>query len=489
MMKKLVSLLVIVSLLLLLPNANILASSQSDGGGATKAAAPYSIATISANGAKKIVKSFSTFAAANKSFSTKASNQVILFNNRIIKMNSGIVVANSPNGITHAYPNASMSKHFSGVSTGNELEYVSSDDKAIQVKLAGQVAYVNYREAYLLPSVVLGNKRSYYQVDASRNLLHNVYNDVTKKRETYFYGVAPVGMKAGTYYSWDGINFTAAKGGAKVGPVYQYFNALPLRTVTKYSATELDSIIMKRLQQKEAESKKNKNTKFLNATKKSKLIGLGTTLKQHEQQYRVNALIILAIAMHESEFGMSNKAQTTNNLFGIGVYDENPMAGKKYNTPKDSVTALVNAVLNEEYMLPADGGYANGAFLGNKYRGVNVRYAMDQYWGQKVAGHLYTLDRDMGGKDFVKNAKPYALYRSTTDRLNVRETPEVINIPTNKIYGYLKPGYIFAVLSSEKKADGYTWNNIISEQFDTPSGYVVSADQGENVIQALRIAK
>lgn len=492
-MKKLVALMVVCSMLFLLPNVNTLAQSQSESNAsrvATNNQKPYAIATINAKGEKKVQKTYATFAEANKNFQRK-NNLVILYKNNIIKMYNGIVVAKTPSkgGITHIYPNANLvkNKHITGVAYGNELEYISSDDKSIKIKYAGQEGYVSHNEAYLLPMVMMNGKSSYYQIDSARNITHVVYNHISKTQESYFYGKAPVSVKAGNYTSWDGINFTSKKDGKKVGPFYQYFNILPFRTVTNYSAAELDAIIMKQLKAKEAESKAKKNTTYLNASKKSKLIGLGKTLKNVEKEYRVNALMILAQAIHESNYGMSGKAQKDNNLFGIGVYDENPVMGQKYKTVQDSIVALVKSVLNP-YYIPANGGYANGSHLGNKYRGVNVRYASDQYWGQKIAGHLYILDKEMGGKDFIKNKSPYVMYQIVSTRgLNVRSTPEIND---NRIYRYEKDkvGIILATLSKTVKPD-YTWYKIVSDRLDTPYGYVASADETENLIKILPIAK
>ncbi|UZN00089.1 glucosaminidase domain-containing protein [Lysinibacillus sp. MHQ-1] len=65
-----------------------------------------------------------------------------------------------------------------------------------------------------------------------------------------------------------------------------------------------------------------------NATTKSKLIGLGSVLKDIEANAHINAMLILALAQHESAYGMSDHAQNLNNLFGLYVYDTNPLNKK-----------------------------------------------------------------------------------------------------------------------------------------------------------------
>ncbi len=64
--------------------------------------------------------------------------------------------------------------------------------------------------------------------------------------------------------------------------------------------------------------------RYKDAPTKSKLIGLGNYLKAIEETHRVNALFILATAIHESDYGISGNALTKNNIFGIKVFDSSP---------------------------------------------------------------------------------------------------------------------------------------------------------------------
>ena len=41
-----------------------------------------------------------------------------------------------------------------------------------------------------------------------------------------------------------------------------------------------------------------------------------------------------------------------------------------------------------------------GAHVGNKASGMNVKYASDPYWGEKIAGWYYRMDKALGGKDY-----------------------------------------------------------------------------------------
>ena len=129
--------------------------------------------------------------------------------------------------------------------------------------------------------------------------------------------------------------------------------------------------------------------------------------------------IILSIAINESDFGMSSKALTKNNLFGINAVDSNPDQADSFKTPEDSIKALTGQYFNEKYLNITRTFYANGAALGNKAIGINVRYASDPYWGQKNASHMYQADQYLGSKDFGK----YKIGVTNTKELNARSGP------------------------------------------------------------------
>ena len=103
------------------------------------------------------------------------------------------------------------------------------------------------------------------------------------------------------YYSWNGIYFTNGDGSSK-GNAYNYYQFLPARATTQYTAQEIDDYITEKL----AEMESSGASIYKDATTKSKLIGLGTALKEVEASYQINAMLILALAQHESAYGMSD---------------------------------------------------------------------------------------------------------------------------------------------------------------------------------------
>ncbi|WP_203363524.1 S-layer homology domain-containing protein [Bacillus sp. REN10] len=407
------------------------------------------------------------------SASARAKNPVYM------KANSGLVYAKPPSAsIVKLYSDPSFKHEKTYVSSSprkgsskygtTELKYVTSTKQYVQVYIGGANYYMKPADALLVP-FERAKDRSYYK-NENGALFHYLYNYDAKNYGKYNAGVAPSFMSAGKkYYSWDGATFYNAQGN-EIGTAYQYFQYLPARTTTNYTAAELDRYIMKVLAEKEAAGLKN-------ATKKSKIIGLGATLKKVEEQKRVNALLILAMAMHESHFGMSDHALKNNNLFGLKVYDSAPSKGAKFKKPADCVVALVDDYLNNRkqgYLVP-NTWRSYGSAPGTKASGINLKYASDAWWGAKVGGHMYRIDKALGRKDFGK----YQLGQTNTEGLNVRATPN-----GSIQYQYKLKGMPVAYVGHPTTSEGTTWQKIISDDPRYEAGYA-----GANYLTTLPIAE
>ncbi|PLS17822.1 S-layer protein [Bacillus sp. M6-12] len=447
---------------------------------------PFKIGTVDAQGNLTVdAKTYKTFDAAISAL-TNSNTQVVMYNDSIIKMKSGVAVAKPAVGTAAAVIYESdMKTIMMPVATGGavpttEMEYIRSDDEKIEVKVAGRQGFVKHTNAYLVPAAMMKG-RSYYSVNSAGELVHNIYDINKNTYSAYTTGVAPSFLKQGTkYISWDGNTFKT-ESGTVVGTAYQYFNMLPARAKTNYTAAELDQYINQALAEREALYRSNPtaNVRYKDAATKSKLIGIGQTLKAAESKYKVNALLILAMALHESDFGMSAHALTINNIFGIAVYDSSPEEGAQYATVEDSINSLMNNYLNKNYVpIPASGiAYQNGSSPGNKNRGINVRYAADAYWGQKVAGHMYRVDKALGGKDFLNNPAPYNVGITNIEGLNVRMGA---GTSFEKQFTYPKPGYPVIIAGTEKASNGTNWYKIISDSNNNEFAYV-SAEYVDNI--------
>lgn len=324
---------------------------------------------------------------------------------RAIKFTNG-VIDNSE--VTYLYDdiNAIGSKNTPYYINHNSIEDVAIVDRtssAVKVLVNGYTGWAKSSTAgdgtydFTIVPINQAYNPSYYIVK-NNQLCHFISSDITdtegKKGWTNSVGVAPSYLTANTkYYSYDAQYFytslAALEKDVQAGvhtnavnsnsPYYNYYQKLPLRSKTSYSAAQLDEFI-------------NANTDST-----SKLRGLGSALISAQNTYGVNAAMILAVAINESGWGMSKIAQEKNNLFGLNAVDYNAgQAANTYKSPADCVEQFAKYYMSKGYLNPEDWRYYGGIF-GNKELGIGVKYASDPYWGEKNAGQFFAIDRYLSG--------------------------------------------------------------------------------------------
>lgn len=116
-----------------------------------------------------------------------------------------------------------------------------------------------------------------------------------------------------------------------------------------------------------------------------------------EQKYNINGIFLASIAIHESNWGTSNIANQKKNLFGYGSYDSSAFTSSYTFESYAYGIDLVAQVLNKYYLNEADtpiygdekavGSYYNGPTV----EGVNVRYASDSNWSNRVYSIMESL--------------------------------------------------------------------------------------------------
>lgn len=129
-----------------------------------------------------------------------------------------------------------------------------------------------------------------------------------------------------------------------------------------------------------------------NLTKdKAKKILKGTALEdcsdyfiECEEKYGVNAIGVMAIAVHESAWGTSRRAQEDHNFTGYGVYSD---SAKGINAPSKEENLLMTAKLLKESYLTRSGSHYKGTSL----MAVNESYCTSGDWAINVTTHAYTL--------------------------------------------------------------------------------------------------
>lgn len=104
-----------------------------------------------------------------------------------------------------------------------------------------------------------------------------------------------------------------------------------------------------------------------------------------EQKYEVNAVAIMAIAIHESGWGTSRRAIEDNNLTGYGVFSDSAK-GINANTKEENL--LMTAKLLKEKYLTKGGAYYHD---GKSLMKINESYCTSSDWAINVTKYAYTL--------------------------------------------------------------------------------------------------
>ena len=256
--------------------------------------------------------------------------------------------------------------------SGARLSYISqgtivavsdteSQGDRIPVKISGLSGFMNRSD---LVAVNTNNEFIPHYTSDGRYIYHKL-SPYTSIRVAPHSSSMAIGTK---YYSTDGINFDNFK-------VENPFLYRDLRKPTNYTAAELDKVY----------SLMNING--------SRLAGKGAVFKEAEKRYQVNALYLMAHSALESAWGRSQIAKDKNNFFGIAAYDTTPYDSAKSFDNVDKGILGAAKWIRENYI---DEGRTH---LGNKSSGMNVLYASDPYWGEKIASIMMTINSKLGEKD------------------------------------------------------------------------------------------
>ena len=111
---------------------------------------------------------------------------------------------------------------------------------------------------------------------------------------------------------------------------------------------------------------------------------------QLEEKYQINGLFVASVGVHESAWGTSRISMDKKNLFGYGAYDSSPYTSAyTFETYQEGIELVAKSFV-KYYINPAgtpiyDGEVAKASYYnGPTLSGINVRYASDTEWANKV---------------------------------------------------------------------------------------------------------
>lgn len=360
---------------------------------------------------------FKTYAEAKTFFDTeRTKTEHLVIRDRREKSQSKIIDMDYGYAVTSVHPLSYIFRSNSLSGTNNaDATYVENHSKMFfhgseinasgqlvyKVSVSGYTGYVHPNQVTLVPWKLVLDKLPFILKDNTSVSVtlpeqYVVQSDSAGNREMYYlsgligqykigpYGLAPTWLPNGTYYSIDGITFYRdfkMTDRVSNNKYYNYFQYLPLRTRSNITGAQLDQYL--------------ESTGWTNSI----YYGKSQEFVNNQNKYGMNALLVFALANHESAFGTSTIALAKNNIFGWGAIDSDPMGGA------DAFTSVEHSI--REHMSRNLFGYSSiddwrftSPAYGIKVSGFNTKYASDPNWGVKIAQHAYLVDKMFGYKDY-----------------------------------------------------------------------------------------
>lgn len=317
----------------------------------------------------------------------------------------GFINFNNYSGkVINVYPSATGNNAYTYFNTGSgqNVACLGKEGNRIKVVINGYVGYIENNSAFRFLNTSSSELLEYYTVNSSNDFVYTY--KYYGRSVSIVTGPAPSFANKNTkYFSVDGIYFytsrstmlndySANKNTSAVNktPYFNYYQYLPIRSTTNLTATDFLNFLNSRI-----------NTSTNSVLKNSSNINEFFT---SQNAYGVNAAMEFSMAMLESGYGTSNIALTKNNLFGWGAVDSGPYAGAyKFSSVADGIKYHADNGISSGYADSVSDSRYRGSNLGNKNVGINVLYASDPYWGMKISGLYYLMDKQAGFKDLNSN--------------------------------------------------------------------------------------
>ena len=279
----------------------------------------------------------------------------------------------------------------------------------VKVKIGNFTGWIRQWTYEIVPITWIKSSSSYTVTNDS--IKHNYVNKIqevfTGSRGSII-GPKPEMLDAGSYYSYDGHyfykdiktmikdykagNFNNAVNKDK--EYYNYYMYLSNHTRTNYSSINIDKYIRENL---------NYSGDVFGSTAysgRSKLYGMGTFFYHAQETGGANALLSLSLSRNETGNGKSPISINKNNGFGLDAVDSSPgESAKWYATFSSSILGYASKWITYGYAHARDWRYFGPQF-GDKGIGMNVKYASDTYWSEKMAANYYSMDAALGLQDY-----------------------------------------------------------------------------------------
>ena len=386
----------------------------------------YEVAGMHSDGVIDPVACLNTFEEAQAWMKDNGADDLVVFGKvsgktKILDANVALVdLSVNPETLTYFYTDKEKTSSYTYMDTGSlyggvdgaliDASYSNAHGRfMIKVKIGNFTGWILDSTYEIVPITWVKSSSSY--TVTNEDIKHNYVNKI---QETYngsrgsVIGPKPDMLSPGTYYSYDGKYFYKDrktmikdyKNGNynnavnKNNEYYNYYMYLSNHTRTSYSSQNIDEYIRNNMGiSMDAYGNKAESGA-------SRLYGKGIFYYYAQEKYGVNALLSLSLSRNESGNGTSNLAVNKNNGFGLNAVDSNPYgSASQYVTYAHSILGYASDWITYGYAHPRDWRYFGPQF-GDKWIGMNVKYASDTYWSEKMASHYYAFDKAKGLQDY-----------------------------------------------------------------------------------------
>lgn len=387
----------------------------------------FEVAGMHTDGVIDPVGCFNTFDEAKNFMRSNGADDLVVFGKvsgktKILDANVALLdLSVNPTTLTYFYTNSNLTgSSYTYMDTGSLyggvdgalLDSSYSSAKGVytaKVKIGNFTGWIS-QEAYEVVPITWVKSSSSYTV-TNESIKHNYVNKI---QETFtgskgsIIGPKPDMLSPGTYYSYDGKYFYTDrttmikdyKNGNynnavnKDNEYYNYYMYLSNHTRTSYSSQNIDEYIRNNMgisQDVYGNASNGSN---------SRLYGKGVFYYYAQEKYGVNAILSLSLSRNETSHGRSNLAINKNNGFGLNAVDTSPTESANwYASYASSILGYASKWITYGYAHPRDWRYFGPQF-GDKWIGMNVKYASDTYWSEKMAAQYYSLDKAKGLQDY-----------------------------------------------------------------------------------------
>ena len=378
----------------------------------------FELAIANSNGSITSVSCHNTYTDAKNNMNNNNSDNLIILDEskdtKIVDAKYALVDL-TVNSLTYFYESSSLTtRQYMGINTsasygGVDAAFIEVDPSnySAKVKIANFTGWIGKDNYEIVPLSWVKSSSSYTITDSEirHNYITNIGISGSSSGRTI--GPKPEMLNTGTYYSYDGHYFyttlkamlkdyknnTYNNSFNKENPYYNYYMYLSNHTKTTYSSLNIDEYTNALGYTMDVYG-----DKATSAT--SRLYGKGAFFYNTQQVYGINAILSYSLSRNETGNGSSNLAVNKNNGFGLDAVDSNPYNGATYYASfASSIYGYASKWNLYGYSYATDWRYFGPAF-GDKYNGMNVKYATDAYWSEKMASNYYYFDKYFGLNDY-----------------------------------------------------------------------------------------